>query len=88
MSVEAPTQNAASPALPVSTSPLPDLAVKDWRFSVDVEGIAWAVIDREGESANTLGRRVLVDAVTGAVIATGSPSQTRGVWASMPGTRG
>ena len=33
--------------------------LKDWRTSVDVEGIAWAVIDREGESMNTLGRRVL-----------------------------
>ena len=37
------------------TSTLPDL--KDWRLSVDYEGIAWAVIDREGESMNSLGRR-------------------------------
>ena len=29
----------------------------DWRLSVDYEGIAWAVIDREGESMNSLGRR-------------------------------
>ena len=29
----------------------------DWRLSVDFEGIAWAVIDREGESMNSLGRR-------------------------------
>ncbi len=36
-------------------TPLPDL--KDWRFTVDYEGIAWAVIDREGESMNSLGRR-------------------------------
>ncbi|MGH6792075.1 MAG: enoyl-CoA hydratase-related protein, partial [Methyloceanibacter sp.] len=34
---------------------LPDL--QDWRFTVDFEGIAWAVIDREGESMNSLGRR-------------------------------
>ena len=34
---------------------LPDL--QDWRFTVDVEGIAWAVIDRKGESMNSLGRR-------------------------------
>jgi 3-hydroxyacyl-CoA dehydrogenase/enoyl-CoA hydratase/3-hydroxybutyryl-CoA epimerase len=34
---------------------LPDL--QDWRFSVDYEGIAWAVIDRKGESMNSLGRR-------------------------------
>jgi len=32
---------------------------KDWRFSVDREGIAWAIFDREGESANALGRRPL-----------------------------
>jgi 3-hydroxyacyl-CoA dehydrogenase/enoyl-CoA hydratase/3-hydroxybutyryl-CoA epimerase len=31
--------------------------LKDWRFSIDGEGIAWAVFDREGESANSLGRR-------------------------------
>lgn len=31
--------------------------LKDWRFSVDGEGIAWAIFDREGESANSLGRR-------------------------------
>jgi 3-hydroxyacyl-CoA dehydrogenase / enoyl-CoA hydratase / 3-hydroxybutyryl-CoA epimerase len=34
---------------------LPDL--KDWTFSVDFEGIAWAVIDRQGESMNALGRQ-------------------------------
>jgi 3-hydroxyacyl-CoA dehydrogenase/enoyl-CoA hydratase/3-hydroxybutyryl-CoA epimerase len=33
--------------------------LKDWRFSVDLESIAWAVFDREGESANALGRRPL-----------------------------
>ena len=37
------------------TTTLPDL--QDWRFTVDFEGIAWAVIDREGESMNSLGRR-------------------------------
>jgi 3-hydroxyacyl-CoA dehydrogenase/enoyl-CoA hydratase/3-hydroxybutyryl-CoA epimerase len=37
-----------------------DLGVlKDWRFSIDGERIAWAVFDREGESANALGRRPL-----------------------------
>jgi 3-hydroxyacyl-CoA dehydrogenase / enoyl-CoA hydratase / 3-hydroxybutyryl-CoA epimerase len=34
---------------------LPDL--KDWTFSVDFESIAWAILDREGESMNALGRR-------------------------------
>jgi 3-hydroxyacyl-CoA dehydrogenase/enoyl-CoA hydratase/3-hydroxybutyryl-CoA epimerase len=34
-------------------------ALRDWRFSVDTQGIAWAVFDREGESQNSLGRRPL-----------------------------
>ncbi len=38
----------------MATTP-PDL--QDWRFTVDFEGIAWAVIDRKGESMNSLGRR-------------------------------
>jgi 3-hydroxyacyl-CoA dehydrogenase/enoyl-CoA hydratase/3-hydroxybutyryl-CoA epimerase len=33
--------------------------LKDWRFSIDLEDIAWAVFDRAGESANALGRRPL-----------------------------
>jgi 3-hydroxyacyl-CoA dehydrogenase/enoyl-CoA hydratase/3-hydroxybutyryl-CoA epimerase len=37
------------------STPLPDL--QDWRFTVDFEGIAWAVMDRKGESMNSLGRR-------------------------------
>jgi len=36
-------------------TPLPNL--QDWHFSIDFEGIAWAVIDRQGESMNSLGRR-------------------------------
>ena len=34
-------------------------ALRDWRFSVDMQGIAWAVFDREGESQNSLGQRPL-----------------------------
>jgi 3-hydroxyacyl-CoA dehydrogenase / enoyl-CoA hydratase / 3-hydroxybutyryl-CoA epimerase len=34
-----------------------ELNLKDWRFSIDKEDIAWAVFDREGQSVNTLGRR-------------------------------
>ena len=34
-------------------------ALRDWRFSIDPQGIAWAVFDREGESQNSLGRRSL-----------------------------
>ncbi len=33
------------------------LDLKDWRFQIDFEDIAWAIFDRVGESANTLGRR-------------------------------
>ena len=37
-----------------------DLAtLRDWRFSIDPQGIAWAIFDREGESQNSLGRRPL-----------------------------
>jgi len=31
--------------------------LQDWTFTVDFEGIAWAVIDRKGESMNSLGRK-------------------------------
>ncbi len=31
--------------------------LKDWRFTIDAEQIAWAAFDREGQSANALGRR-------------------------------
>jgi 3-hydroxyacyl-CoA dehydrogenase / enoyl-CoA hydratase / 3-hydroxybutyryl-CoA epimerase len=33
--------------------------LRDWRYSIDQQGIAWAVFDREGESQNSLGRRAL-----------------------------
>jgi 3-hydroxyacyl-CoA dehydrogenase/enoyl-CoA hydratase/3-hydroxybutyryl-CoA epimerase len=33
--------------------------LRDWRFSIDLQGIAWAVFDREGESQNSLSRRAL-----------------------------
>ncbi len=35
--------------------------LKDWRFSIDGEGIAWAVFDREGENVNSLGRRPIME---------------------------
>ena len=46
--------------------------LKDWRFEIDFEDIAWAIFDRENESMNTLGVRPLeelgkiVQAVEGA----------------------
>lgn len=39
--------------------PAGTLAFRDWRFSVDQEGIGWAIFDREGASANALGSRPL-----------------------------
>ncbi|MEG6509295.1 3-hydroxyacyl-CoA dehydrogenase NAD-binding domain-containing protein [Methyloligella sp. 2.7D] len=38
--------------------------LKDWRFEVDYEGVAWATFDREGESVNSLGRRPLEELAT------------------------
>ncbi len=37
----------------------PVLNLQDWRFTVDQEKIAWAILDRVGESQNSLSRRVL-----------------------------
>ena len=36
-----------------------NLDLADWKFTVDFERIAWATFDRDGESANALGRRPL-----------------------------
>ena len=36
-----------------------EMALRDWRFSIDQQGIAWAAFDREGESQNSLGQRPL-----------------------------
>lgn len=35
------------------------LSFHDWHFTVDQEGIGWAIFDREGQSANALGTRPL-----------------------------
>src|SRR4030095_14032155 len=43
--------------------------LRDWRFSIDLQGIAWAVFDREGESQNSLGRRALEE--LGAIVERG-----------------
>jgi 3-hydroxyacyl-CoA dehydrogenase / enoyl-CoA hydratase / 3-hydroxybutyryl-CoA epimerase len=39
------------------TAALPPL--HDWTFMIDAERIAWAILDRQGESQNSLSRRVL-----------------------------
>ncbi|MFM9940360.1 MAG: 3-hydroxyacyl-CoA dehydrogenase NAD-binding domain-containing protein [Hyphomicrobiaceae bacterium] len=44
----------------MTTQTLPDIAsLKDWRFTIDTQGIATAIFDREGQSQNALGRRPL-----------------------------
>lgn len=42
-------------------------SLKDWRYAVDREGIAWATFDRENASASALGRRPLEE--LGAIVA-------------------
>ena len=55
--------------------------LKDWRFSIDGEGIAWAIFDREGESANSLGRRPIeeLDAIISRVEADATAKTIRGL---------
>jgi len=55
--------------------------LKDWRFSIDGEGIAWAIFDREGESANSLGRRPIeeLDAIIERVEAEARAKTVRGL---------
>lgn len=52
MSSDIDAPNGETPAQPA-------LAFHDWHFSVDQEGIGWAIFDREGQSANALGTRPL-----------------------------
>jgi len=55
--------------------------LKDWRFSIDGEGIAWAIFDREGESANSLGRRPIeeLDAIISRIEADATAKTIRGL---------
>lgn len=57
---------------------VPDL--KDWRFSIDEQGIAWAIFDREAQSQNALGRRPLEElgAIVTAVAAGAQDKSVRG----------
>ncbi|WP_295558276.1 3-hydroxyacyl-CoA dehydrogenase NAD-binding domain-containing protein [uncultured Hyphomicrobium sp.] len=54
------TESGDTPASAEPLAPQPSaLAFRDWHFSVDQEGIGWAIFDREGQSANALGTRPL-----------------------------
>ena len=56
-------------------------ALKDWKFSIDGEGIAWAIFDREGESANSLGKRPIEElaAIVGKVEADAKAGTVKGL---------
>jgi 3-hydroxyacyl-CoA dehydrogenase/enoyl-CoA hydratase/3-hydroxybutyryl-CoA epimerase len=60
-------------------TPLPNL--RDWRFSVDFEGIAWALIDREGDRMNSLGRRPTEE--LGEIVKWVEEAQSRGELAGL-----
>ena len=55
--------------------------LKDWRFQIDFEGVAWATFDVQGQSQNTLGRAQLeeLDAIVRAVEQGARNRQVRGV---------
>ncbi len=38
--------------------------LKNWRFHIDLEGVAWAIIDVKGQSQNTLGRDAIEEMET------------------------
>ena len=50
--------------------------LKDWRFEVDFEQIAWAIFDRENESMNTLGKRAMEE--LGQIVAAVEGGASRG----------
>ena len=65
-----------------ATTPSNDLSdLKDWRFEIDFEDIAWAVFDREGESANTLGTRAMqeLDTIVTRMEQAASTKEARGL---------
>lgn len=66
---------------PMASTAAPALSLKDWRYAVDQEGIAWAVFDREGESANSLGRRPIeeLSTIVGRVEADARQKTVRGL---------
>ncbi len=55
--------------------------LKDWRFEIDFEDIAWAIFDREGESANTLGTRAMeeLDAIVTRMEQAAGTKEARGL---------
>jgi 3-hydroxyacyl-CoA dehydrogenase / enoyl-CoA hydratase / 3-hydroxybutyryl-CoA epimerase len=55
--------------------------LKNWRFQIDLEGIAWATIDVQGQSQNTLGREPVeeLEAIVTAVEEGARDKRIRGV---------
>lgn len=59
-----------------------DLAnLKHWRFHIDFENLAWAVIDQAGQSQNTLGRETIeeLEAIVTAVERAARSKEVRGL---------
>ncbi|MGB8869416.1 MAG: 3-hydroxyacyl-CoA dehydrogenase, partial [Rhodomicrobium sp.] len=55
--------------------------LKHWRFHIDFEEIAWAVIDVAGQSQNTLGREPVeeLEAIVSAVEGAARDKRVRGL---------
>ena len=55
--------------------------LKNWRFQIDLEGLAWATIDVQGQSQNTLGREPVeeLEAIVTAVEEGARDKRLRGV---------
>ncbi len=64
----------------------PLAGLKDWRFEIDFEDLAWAVFDREGERVNTLGTRAFEE--LGKIIDHVETAARDGVGAAGRGVRG
>ncbi|MGI9383433.1 MAG: 3-hydroxyacyl-CoA dehydrogenase NAD-binding domain-containing protein, partial [Methyloligellaceae bacterium] len=64
-----------------SATPADIANLKDWRYEIDFERIAWAVFDREGETMNTLGQRPFEElaAIIFAVEAAAKKGDVRGL---------
>ncbi len=56
-------------------------SLQDWRFDIDHEQTAWAILDRQGESQNSLSRRVLEELgeITKVVAAAAKAKTVRGL---------
>jgi 3-hydroxyacyl-CoA dehydrogenase/enoyl-CoA hydratase/3-hydroxybutyryl-CoA epimerase len=62
MTIQDPALALLAPRdLELGPKPAPDPAFKHWRLARDADGVAWAVLDKAGASANTLSEDVLAE---------------------------